>query len=77
VHPIEWPCSITWRREPPAPAQRAAWDKLWTRLLGHPGPETPQPQEDTPGAVDGATVSGGHNSNEDTANDNRISHHRK
>ena len=36
---------ITWRQEPPTPAQRAAWDKLWTRLLGQPGPETRQPQD--------------------------------
>jgi hypothetical protein len=77
VHPSERPCHITWRQEPPTPAQRAAWERLWARLLGHPGPETPQPQEDTPGAVDGATVRGGHNSNEDTTNDNRIAHHRK
>jgi hypothetical protein len=47
----EWPCSITWRQAPPTPAQRAAWDKLWTRLLGPPDPETPQPQEDPPGAT--------------------------
>jgi hypothetical protein len=36
----EWPCSITWRQESPTPAQRAAWERLWARLLGHPGPET-------------------------------------
>jgi hypothetical protein len=61
VQPSERPCRITWRRESPTPAQRAAWRQLWARLLGHPGPETPQPQEDTPGAVDSATVNGGHN----------------
>jgi hypothetical protein len=61
VPPSERPCPITWRQEPPTPAQRAAWERLWARLLGHPGPETSQPQEETPGAVDGATVSGGHN----------------
>jgi hypothetical protein len=61
VQPSERPCHITWRQEPPTPAQLAAWHQLWARLLGHPGPETRQPQEDTPGAVDGATVSGGHN----------------
>jgi hypothetical protein len=72
VHPIEWPCSINWRREPPTPAQRAAWDKLWGRLLGHISPETPQPQELNPGAVDGATVSGGHSLlNEDNDNTHR------
>jgi hypothetical protein len=38
-------CHITWLQEPPTPAQRAAWDKLWARLLDHPGPETPQPQD--------------------------------
>jgi hypothetical protein len=69
VPPSERPCRITWREETPTPAQRAAWDKLWTRLLGHPGPETPQPQEDTPGAVDGATVSGGHNLSKEQDND--------
>ena len=25
---------ITWRQEPPTPAQRRAWDLLWRRLLG-------------------------------------------
>jgi hypothetical protein len=65
----EWPCSITWRQEPHTPAQRAAWDKLWTRLLGHISPETRQPQEDTPGAIDGATVSGGHNLLQEQDND--------
>jgi hypothetical protein len=60
---------ITWRQEPPTPAQRAAWERLWARLLGHPGP-TPQPQEETPGAVDGATVSGGHNLLKEQDNDN-------
>jgi hypothetical protein len=77
VQPSEQPCHISWRQEPPTPAQLAAWRQLWTRLLGHPGPETPQPQEDTPGAIDGATVSGGCNLNEDTANDTRIALHRK
>jgi hypothetical protein len=61
VQPSEQPCHLTWCQEPPTPAQRAAWDRLWERLLDHPGAETPQPQEDTPGAVDCATVSGGHN----------------
>jgi hypothetical protein len=55
------------------PAQRAAWDKLWTRLLGQPAPETRQPQEDTPGAVDGATVHGGHNLVKEQNNDS--THH--
>jgi hypothetical protein len=77
VSPSEQPCHITWRQEPPTPAQRAAWDKLWARLLSPPGPETPQPQEDPPGAIDGATVSGGRNFNEDMANDTRIPLHRK
>jgi hypothetical protein len=36
---------ITWRQEPPTPAQLAAWRQLWTRLLGHPGPETRRPQD--------------------------------
>jgi hypothetical protein len=77
VQPSEQPCHITWRQEPPTPAQRAAWRQLWARLLSHPGPETPQPQEVSPGAVDCATVSGGHNVNEDTTNDSRITLHRK
>ena len=42
--PSEQPCHITWRQEPLTPAQRDAWERLWARLLGHPGPETPQPQ---------------------------------
>jgi|RhiMethySRZTD1v2_1073278.scaffolds.fasta_scaffold706656_2 hypothetical protein len=25
---------ITWRNTPPSPAQLAAWDRLWARLLG-------------------------------------------
>ena len=33
VQPSEWPCSITWRQEPPTPAQLAAWRQLWARLL--------------------------------------------
>jgi hypothetical protein len=35
---------ITWRQEPPTPAQRAAWERLWARLLGQPV-LTPQPQD--------------------------------
>jgi hypothetical protein len=70
---------ITWRNTPPTPAQLAAWNRLWTRLLGHDdvAPKKEQPQEDTPGAVDCATVSGGRNLNEDTPNDSRITLHRK
>lgn len=60
---------IVWRTTPPTSAQLAAWRQLWARLLGHPGPETPQPQEDTPGAVDGATVSSGHNLLQEQDND--------
>jgi hypothetical protein len=60
VQPSEQPCHITWRHEPPTPAQLAAWRQLWARLLSQPGPETPQPQEVSPGAVDCATVRGGH-----------------
>jgi hypothetical protein len=41
----EWPCSISWRQEHPTPAQRAAWERLWARLLGQPAPETRQPQD--------------------------------
>lgn len=26
---------VTWRNTPPTPVQLAAWDWLWTRLLGH------------------------------------------
>jgi hypothetical protein len=40
VPPSEQPCHITWRQESPTPAQRAAWERLWARLLGHPGPAT-------------------------------------
>ena len=69
MQPSEQPCPITWRQEPPTPAQRAAWRQLWARLLGHPGPETPQPQEETPRAVDGATVSSGHNLVKEQDND--------
>jgi hypothetical protein len=60
---------VTWHTTPPSTAQRAAWRQLWARLLGHPGPETPQPQADTPGAVDSATVSGGHNLLKEQDND--------
>ena len=38
MQPSERPCSITWRQEPPTPAQLAAWRQLWTRLLGDPAP---------------------------------------
>jgi len=48
------------------------------QLSGHAGPETPQPQDlRDPGAATFATVSGGHNVNEDTTNDSRIVLHRK
>ena len=69
MQPSERPCHITWRQEPPTPAQRAAWRQLWARLLGHISPETPQPQEEPPGAVDGATVNGGHNLLKEQDND--------
>jgi hypothetical protein len=61
MKPSERPCPITWRQECPTPAQLTAWRQLWARLLGYvtPDPETRQPQEDTPGAVDGATVTSG------------------
>jgi hypothetical protein len=39
VHPSERPCHITWRQEPPTPAQRDAWERLWARLLREPTPE--------------------------------------
>jgi hypothetical protein len=45
VQPSEGPCPITWRQEPPTPAQRAAWRQLWARLLSQPVPETRQPQD--------------------------------
>jgi len=50
------------------------------RLLEHTDPslETAQPQDlREPGAASFATVSGGHNLNEDTTNDSRIALHRK
>jgi hypothetical protein len=71
---------ITWHTTPPSPAQLTAWRQLWARLLGPAdrGPETPQPQDLLhPGAATFATVSGGHNLNEDTTNDSRIALHRK
>ncbi len=51
-------CHITWRATPPSPTQLAAWDWLWTRLLGpvKPGLETPKPQESPPGASTIAAV---------------------
>ena len=55
---------ITWRATPPSPAQLAAWDWLWARLLGHvaSGPETRQPQDHVgPRAAAVLTVRGGHN----------------
>jgi hypothetical protein len=36
---------VTWRATSPSAAQLAAWRQLWTRLLGHQAPETPQPQD--------------------------------
>jgi hypothetical protein len=77
--PNEPQVRIIWHITPPSPAQLAAWDWLWARLLGsvERDPETPQPQELNPGAVDCTTVSGGHNSNEDTTNDSRIALRRK
>ena len=64
MQPTEPQCHIIWRCEPnPSAAQRAAWDWLWKRLLGHvdPNPETPQPQDHVdPRAATLATVSGGH-----------------
>ena len=60
MHPSERPCHITWRQEPPTPAQRAAWERLWARLLGHQPRNTTAPGG-YPGAIDGATVSGGRN----------------
>jgi hypothetical protein len=63
---------IHWRTTPPTPAQLAAWDRLWTRLLGAsaPGPKTTQPQDPVdPGAVDCATVSSGHHLLSEIPND--------
>jgi hypothetical protein len=62
VSPSEPQAHIVWRTTPPTPAQLAAWRQLWARLLGpvERDPETPQPQELNPGAVDCATVSSGH-----------------
>ena len=75
--PSEPQVHITWHTTPPSPAQLAAWRQLWARLLGpiESGPETPQPQEDTPGAANCATVSGGHNLNKDTTDASRIALH--
>jgi len=71
---------VTWRVTPPSAAQLSAWRQLWARLLRHVegAPETLQPQDlSNPGAATSATVSGGHNLNEDTTNDSRIALHRK
>jgi hypothetical protein len=70
------PVRITWNPTPPSPAQLVAWRHLWDRLLsGHvkPAPETRQPQEESPGAIDGATVSSGHNLLKEQDNDS--THH--
>ena len=78
--PSEPPVHIVWHNDPPSPAQIAAWDRLWARLLGDiaKDPQTTQPQDlANPGAATFATVSSGHNMNKDTTNDNRITHHRK
>jgi hypothetical protein len=34
---------ITWHATPPSPAQLVTWDRLWTRLLGHVGPDKETP----------------------------------
>ena len=64
---------ITWRQEPPTPAQLAAWDRLWAWLLApvDAGPETAQPQNHVgPRAATVATVCGGHNFLSEPDNDN-------
>lgn len=50
MQPSDPQCHITWRTTPPSPAQLAAWDRLWARLLGQTGPKTQGPQEMSPGA---------------------------
>ena len=80
MQPSEQQVHITWHDTPPSPAQLAAWEKLWTRLLGHgpSGPETPQPQDHRgPRAATVATVSSGRNLNKDTHNDSRLVPNRK
>ncbi len=54
---------VTWHVRTPSPGQQLAWLRLWQWLLDKdgPGPETQQPQEDTPGAGNvAAVVSGSH-----------------
>ena len=78
--PTEPQVHITWRQEPPTPAQRAAWRQLWARLLEpiERGPETRQPQDlSNPGAATVATISSGHNFNEDIIHDSTITLHPK
>ena len=58
--PSEMQIHITWRQEPPLPAQLAAWDRLWRRLLDNCGAgKKREPHEDSPGAVDGAAAANG------------------
>lgn len=62
---------VSWRTEPPSPAQRRAWIALWNKLLGDAGPASKkeEPQAGEPEAD--ATVSSGHNLSE-LSNDNTI-----
>ena len=61
VPPSEPPVRITWHPVPPTPAQLAAWNWLWPRLLGHVdlAPKKEQPQDRDPGAITVATVTSG------------------
>ncbi len=63
---------ITWHNTPPSPAQIAAWNWLWARLLRHvaSGPETRQPQDHIgTGAATVATVGSGHDLWSELTND--------
>src|SRR5262245_54465649 len=67
------PVDITWKTTPPTPAQRAAWEKLWVRLLGPAlvTPDTRQPQqhEENAGAELSACMTSAHHHPEDIVND--------
>src|SRR5262245_35368314 len=62
---------ITWRVTDPSPAQLAAWEWLWRRLLqgeAHPqeaGSEMEEPQAGKPGAATVTAVESGCNLNTD------------
>jgi hypothetical protein len=71
VRQKEQPAHITWHPTPPTPAQLTAWDRLWTRLLEPPGPETTT----APGTAAPGAVTNNDTSFADQASDQLALHH--